>query len=521
MNETIGVKGGKNDRLRRLRITKKQKEKLKQEQLDEETKELEKKVKKIQILSLIGVIPVAAIGQTIKTLYEDENKERLKELNDLKEEINHSQSIEEKEKLIKALEANYLVGTLPKEVREKIGVEYKDIYQELRERPHDQATILSNFLEEYQEDEKHSIKSTSTTQEDELTDPFTVQLAQIKSQKLVEEYEKQLKDIRSDLRKLSFEYGVLEKESNSIYQSKEAETLLDRLNYIIKKIEELKYKISKEELSKYDDNYLYALIEKYLTDFKTGKISDEIKDSMLFILIAEKLAELDEKKDELKQKITDRKTTLQVDEAKLETLKEEYFNYDKFNAELLKFQNEQDHLLNEIREKMKNATRIEEKVEIEVKALSFQSAKLMALSRLQMILPGARSAKGLATATATYLYFMKNVLNPETTTKRYKVIKVDDYSKQIESSINSLDSILKNVSKTSSKLRMMIKDFEIRYKEYFEKLPECKQLLNNLYHVERQLEEKEYELKKIKREQELALEKNNLKVKMLDNKKIA
>ena len=139
MNETIGVKGGKNDRLRRLRITKKQKEKLKQEQLDEETKELEKKVKKIQILSLIGVIPVAAIGQTIKTLYEDENKERLKELNDLKEEINYSQSIEEKEELIKALEANYLVGTLPKEVREKIGVEYKDIYQELRERPHDQA----------------------------------------------------------------------------------------------------------------------------------------------------------------------------------------------------------------------------------------------------------------------------------------------------------------------------------------------------------------------------------------------
>ena len=37
-------------------------------------------------------------------------------------------------------------------------------------------------------------------------------------------------------------------------------------------------------------------------------------------------------------------------------------------------------------------------------------------------------------------------VNPETTTRRYKVIKVDDYSKQIESSINSLDSILKNVS---------------------------------------------------------------------------
>ena len=145
----------------------------------------------------------------------------------------------------------------------------------------------------------------------------------------------------------------------------------------------------------------------------------------------------------------------------------------------------------------------------------------MALSRLQMILPGARSAKGLATATATYMYFMKNVLNPETTTRRYKVIKVDDYSKQIESSINSLDSILKNVSKTSTQLRRMIKDFEQRYKDYFEKLPECKQLLKNLYNVERQLEEKEYELGKLKREQQLSLEKNNSKVKQLDNRKIA
>ena len=41
MNETIGVKGGKNDRIRRLKITKRLKEKLVQEELDEETKELE------------------------------------------------------------------------------------------------------------------------------------------------------------------------------------------------------------------------------------------------------------------------------------------------------------------------------------------------------------------------------------------------------------------------------------------------------------------------------------------------
>lgn len=525
MNETIGVKGGKNDRLRRLRITKKQKEKLQKEQQDDETKELEKRVKKLQILTLIGTIPIVAIGQTIKTLYEDENKKRLVELNDIKEKVTKSTSFPEPEKqqLIKALETNYLIGTLPKEVRDKIGVEYKDIYQELNNRSQDSNKILETFLEDSKKEQSTQNYSSSSNEYyyDSSYQSFFQQLAQIKSQKLVAEYEKQLKDIRSDLRKLSFEYGILEKESKDISQSKEADNLLDRLNYVIKKIEELKWKMSKEELSKYDDNYLYVLIEKYLSDFKTGKISDEIKDSMLFILIAEKLAELDEKKDILMQKITDKKETLKVDESKLESLKEEYFNYDKFNAELLKFQNEQDFILNDIKEKMKQATSVDEKVEIQIKALSYQSAKLIGISKLQTILPGARSAKGLATAIATYMYFMKNVLNPETTTRRYKVIRVQDYSKQIENSIVDITAISKNLNKTSSKLKAMIKDFEEKYKDYIEKLPECKQLLNNLYHVQSELEEKEYELSKIRKEQELNLQKNNEKVKRLDNKKIA
>ena len=45
MDETIGVKGGHNDRLRSLRISKKRKKKL-QEYEDEYTKELVKKSKK-------------------------------------------------------------------------------------------------------------------------------------------------------------------------------------------------------------------------------------------------------------------------------------------------------------------------------------------------------------------------------------------------------------------------------------------------------------------------------------------
>ena len=65
MNETIGVKGGKNDRRRSLLITKKAKEKLQAYQEEKELKKLEEKVKKNQILAFFKIFPSGARSQEI------------------------------------------------------------------------------------------------------------------------------------------------------------------------------------------------------------------------------------------------------------------------------------------------------------------------------------------------------------------------------------------------------------------------------------------------------------------------
>ena len=59
------------------------------------------------------------------------------------------------------------------------------------------------------------------------------------------------------------------------------------------------------------------------------------------------------------------------------------------------------------------------------------------------------------------------------------------------------------------------------YKDYLESIPEAKELLSNLYQVQSQIEEKEYELEQLKKEQQKNLEKNNQKVKTLDNRRVA
>ena len=108
MNETIGVKGGKNDRRRTLLITKKMKERLEayhQEQKEKEFKELEKKVKLQQKLVAVAAVPIAAFGQVYLTLTHDNLKKKelaLKEAIELLEKENLF-SEKDTEEIIRAL----------------------------------------------------------------------------------------------------------------------------------------------------------------------------------------------------------------------------------------------------------------------------------------------------------------------------------------------------------------------------------------------------------------------------------
>lgn len=575
MNETIGAKGGRNDRKRRLLITKKVKEKLKeyqQEQKEKELLELEKKVKLQQKITFFKTLPIVTIGQVYTVLTEDKEKEKELVLKEAIERIEHENAFSEKEteEIIEALKQERIFA-LEDELLEKLGIN-RETYNQVSDidlteftelttneikykteiLTEETATITSdkqvisketkealikaiNLKEEKQEEKSQPVEeeqkeieqleeidSTSIKEHEKnkrkpigYNDLIEQKIERLKNHKIVDEYEKKLKEIRTDLRKLVFEYNMVVDASNELYDPKEADKLLERLNEIIKKIEELKNRISLPDIDKYDDNYLYTLVEEYIQEFKNKQFVDEIKDSPLYVMISEKIDELDNKKDDLQTKIEDRKTKLELDEEKLEQMKERYYNYESFNKTLLNFQLQQDAILNDIREKMATATTIQERVETQVVGIQRQARRLMPLLAMQMARPGARSARLLATMTATYLYFMRNAMRPRTVTRRYKTIKVEDYHKEIEKSIDQLDDINTLLQKTSRQIDITIKEFEKEFKEYLDVIPECRNLLSDLEHIKDEIKEKEYELNKIKYEQENNLEKNDAKVKVL------
>ncbi len=555
MNETIGEKGGYNDRRRSLRIENERKAKFEEEAVEQEVKELEKKVKKQQILTLVKALPVVIVGGTLKTIYDtSKNGASLADIRDksngyenpfIKDDEDYVRGKVET-KIIETNDGGKVVVSVPVSTHDDKKTIIEDILF-----PEHRDDKKFTFEDSVSGDVKHTdtnhLTDTSTKvlvngdehvsvpssdvrddystddildyidydldlDSDKLPDHLRETLDKLKTHKLISEYEKELKDIRYDLRQLIYEYSVLDDDSEKISNNQDADIILERLSSVIDKIDELKSRIKIDRLEDYDDNYIYYLIEDYLGEFSEGKAISTIKDSPLYIEIASKINELDSKKDDLSLKVNDKKEKLEDANKKFEEFKNKYYSVDRINNELLKFQYEQDRLLLEIQEKVKDATSVSEKVRFEFAAMSAQSKRLMNLLNLQLFLPGPRIAKSFAANTALYLLFMKNIMKPKIVSKKYKVVKVKDYSDDIERNIDSIIDASKLLRSTSSQIDKMIIEINNDFKDYFDSIPEISEVLSNLYKIKSEVLEKEYEMQKLKEQQEKVLEENNNKV---------
>ena len=531
MNEDIGARGGKNDRRRVIKIHNKKLKKIQ----DEELEELEKEVKKTQISNILKLIPLTIIGQTLRLIEKPAKKETSKEEVVEKVISNDNTQVEKP----RQKEGTIIVFRYPKKVtekEEKDQVEKKET-PEKAEIEKEIITLVEEIKQVEKEEQKQEVKKEtskgigapeeqetpietlteviSSPKEKRLEEVEDNTLLNIKTKQIVDVYYKELKDIRSDLRHLIFDYNVMVDSSDDLYTSKEATELLESLSLLIDKIEELKRKLKVENLDKYDENYIYTLIERYLQEFKNKKVLKDIKDSELFIDISEKIDEISSKKDKLKKKVEKRKEILQDKEDKYQEIKEKYYSIDRFNDQMYALQQEQEALLKRVKEKVDNAVTVEEKVKTEIEYFDISARRLMRLLALEMLIPGLRGAKRTLTATALYAYYMRKLMNPKVTTKKYKEIKAIDYSDVIEGSIDDLEKLEESLSSATDQIDKIIKKFKEDYKEFMDIIPEYNSFLSKLDRVKSSLKEKESELSNIKSEQKQQLEKNKVNVKKI------
>lgn len=512
MNETIGVKGGKNDRKRTLRIKRKQKKKLEDLANEKSIKELEKEVKRKQVYTLVKTLPIVFVGGTIKSLFDGTNEKTKED----KEIVNSQLPISDYEASVPPKDDN---NTRIITTKEGVKVRVR-VFQGENNKSDKVADADKQEKDIEQASDTKISKGINTIEHGDIPIDYSFplqfdtqkKLHDLKSRKLIEEYEKELKNIRYELRKLVFEYNVIVQQEDAAIVSQDVQVLIDKLSEVIKKIEDLKKRIKIEDLDRYDANYIYFLIEGYLQEFKYGKTVSELKDSPLYILISEKLAELDREKEKLNSKLKDKKDKYEDREINFEELKEKYYDVERINKELAAFQDEQEKLLAEVREKIAKSISVSERIEVQAKAMSMQSRRLLTLLSLQMFIPGIRNVKAMTMAAVAYMQFIQNIMKPETTTRKIKVITVKDYSREIEGNIAAIDDASKLLGKTSKQIDKMIYEIKDKFKDYIGVIKECDELLVNLDRIKMNLREKEYEMELIKEQQEKALERNNAMV---------
>ena len=368
-------------------------------------------------------------------------------------------------------------------------------------------TIIKNIEEKRQDDKIESLEvkpldiiSLKDNSMDKFyvfkKDKFSKKFENIANKKILIEYENKLKDIKNDLRKITYEFSLLTLPKIEDENKEDVEELFSKINLVIRKISNLEDKITFNN-SYLEDNYLDYVVEKYLDEFKIGKQVTEIKDSSLYILISEKINQLEMAKETLKDRVNIEKLKLLPEE--IINMKSEYYNFNNINNELLKIQYEQDSLLRELMGNTNNIT-IADRTKEEIKYLSIESSIILKKLKKINLVPGVRSGKAIAFLSATMLLSIKKVKYQRHKNINYKVITINDYDKNLETDIDKIYSTRKLLTKTSTRLKMFITYLNNNFSQYIKYSDDARMLLDNLYAIKDIVDEKEYEIGKLEEE---------------------
>ena len=249
-----------------------------------------------------------------------------------------------------------------------------------------------------------------------------------------------------------------------------------------------------------------------MKEFSNNNPIKEIKSSPLYISISDKVKELDKAKDKLKKNLDDKKKNLGIKEDKVEKLKSKYDDISNFDKKMEDFTTQADKELKDIEEKVRDSLDIRREMEYRVVETNRMSRILAGLIAVEAMLPTNRSAKRAALIATVGAYILNRMLNRRIEVRENVHVSVKDYSERIEKDLDKIEDIQKTLSNSSKDIDRIISLLENDYKDVVAANSEYKELLINLKIIKANLQEKEYELRKINDETKKTLDENNQKV---------
>ena len=289
---------------------------------------------------------------------------------------------------------------------------------------------------------------------------------------------------------------------------------MDNLNILIKKIDELKKKL--EIPNKYDDKYIYDLVEEYIKEFNNNKAVKEIKSSPLYIEISQKIKELSSTKDRLKKDVNTKASEIKKSSSKLKSSKEKYNKLKKDSNNIDKFTNNAYKELSNLYRLVDNAVSVKEKTMVKVKKSHNMSKLILAVIASDLALNTRQSAKSMAFKVAIGVALIKHIMRDKYTYREDIKYEIKNYTDKIKKEISSIDNIDKSLAKSSKDIRSLISELKIEYKDYIANNSEFLSLLNNLEAIDDNIDEKRYMINNIRNKESKLLQEHTNKIKTLN-----
>lgn len=541
MNETIGAKGGRNDRRRVMTIKRNELKRLKQyhqQRKRQRVKELEKKVRKLQVITFFQTIPLllpisiyhsivrnTGINSKKKSISIKQKKALSTESLAMLDEYQSSHvnfecsDSKKKEKGLCTFSASILDQITIKtpsfiHVRKKSPTlvnKSKDINQSKAfKKDYDQEKYKDLTYHDLEksftkvipfippiETLRPLVKNNSIPDEMNFNSQFYLpKLRKIEDRCIVEKYENDLKQVRMEYKEIiSSSYNLEDKQI-----ALEASLILDRINEVIEKLDQLKEKI-KVDKEGYED-YYYEMIEKYTKEFDHSRAIDHIKDSELYILISKKIKIMDNKKQELLFDLSNSEKN--NDDQKEEN---DYFPFDQYKQKVDQLQQDHEKIMKKLEDDVKVLKKQANIDQGKIKTLNLESLSLLSLLLSPVLRrPSIRNAKVAAVATLTSVYFMNQILTNQYTSPRKKQLKEEEYRREIESSIHDIDDVMDLIHITNRKVDELISNIKDHFKDYLDDI-QVKDLLGQLNQIKKDIKEREEEIAIIKSKQQKSYQK--------------
>ena len=488
MDNNRGIKSLQRDRKRIIILTKKQKKKLEEinEKNDEELKKLEKKVRQLQIITFIKTVPLIIVGAIFKSTANT--------IDNL---------ITPKKKDLTATDKN-------KDIEDKEVIEEKIANNEKN------SNITYNNTNDF-----YTIPDPTYYKEKENEKLEDKELENVKDKKLIKHYEEKLKEKRVEIKLLAASIPL--SVGTDIYYEK-ADEIYKKINIVLSKLNDLEQKI-KVDGNLYDDNYINYLVDSYTKEFDDGRLVAEIKNSELYRDISIKIEQLEEEKAKIKRLVSEKQKDLDseeiinnetettsyninttskcpeeekiIEEAPEET---DNFSFDDEKKEYDKFLDQQEHIkIEEEREEAKTRSEIENyKLRIAAIKKQCESLKRM-ITKRSLVKPTVRNAKLITVTVLASIYNMRNILRNKKFRRRRKRLTRIEYTKAIENDPNEISNVSILINKSYQQIDDLISEIKTKFSSF--NTIEYQSLISDLEEIKRILEEREYEIERVRKRQ--------------------